>query len=244
MFIYRLAFSIGILFVVSVAHAADPVANKLEEICREYQAVKLDNSEASIKTLIRLDQELRSLVKRPWGTVHKSINQEYWNNKKCETMGVYVGHYSEALEYSGALLWEVKKRDVAKQYEAYTSRPGVPDPASGEAPIIKTALEYEKRFPTGPFIEDTLIIIGDFYSDLYLALKSSDQKDYKYECYSPFFDKTPIPDQIERARQTAIKYYARVLALHPKSEALEHPIEEEKHDLELGNDPGWHFCAD
>ncbi|MCR4346918.1 MAG: hypothetical protein NUV55_06925 [Sulfuricaulis sp.] len=234
--------------VICSAHAADPIADKLEEIYRQYEAVKQDNSEAGVETLIRLDQELRLLIDKPWMVRNKSIDGKYWN-EQYRVIGVNVGHYSDSLEYSGTLLHEAKKRDIKKLYEAYTT---YSDIYGGQGsfsggfgmPNITAALHYEKKFPTGPFIEDTLIIIGNFYDDLYKALKDRGEKDYKYDCFSAFFDETPIMDQIERARKAAINYYSKFLSLHSKSEAAKRSVREWRHNLESGDSLGWHFCSD
>lgn len=245
---YRLLLFIWVFLAACSAYAADPVADKLEEIYRQYGAVKQDNSEAAVETLIRLDQELRLLIDKPWMVSNKSINGKYWK-ERYRTVGVHVGHYSDALEYSGALLHEAKKRDVKKQYEAYTA---YSDIYGGQRsfsggfgmPNLAAALRYEKKFPTGPFIEDTLIIIGNFYDDLYKALKDRDEKDYKYDCFSSFFDETPIMDQIERARKAAINYYSKILSVHSKNEAARNSVREWRNNLESGNSLGWHFCSD
>ena len=232
----------------SVAKLATSSADKLEELYRLYEVARQDNSEAGIETLIRIDQELRSLIDKPWMIGNKSVDGKYWNERYSD-IGVGVGHYSDALEYSGALLREANKRDINKRFEAYTAYAdiyGGQGSFSGGfgVPNITAALQYEKKFPTGPFIEDTLIIIGSFYDDLYKALKARDEKDYIYDCFSRHFDETPVSAQIERSRLAGINYYSKVLALHSKSEAANRSVLEWRRDLESGNSRGWHFCSD
>jgi hypothetical protein len=242
---YRLALFVWTFLVISAVYAGDHIVDKLESIYREYEAIKQDNSENAIKELIRLDQELRALIIQPQMIGAGPLDAKYWN-KKYESIGVYVLQYDGTLDYSGLMLEEVKRRDVNKRYEAYTSGPSVPSISWGGVPDdnIKAALQYESKFPTGPFIKEALILIGDFYSDLYLALKHRDEKDYKYDCYSPYFDTTPIADQIESARTTAIMYYARALALSSKGEDVDQLLRHDKLQLESGAEPSWHYCAD
>lgn len=244
----RLLLSVLMFLAIFSAHAADPVADKLEAIYQKHEVAKQNNSESSVETLIRIDQELRLLIDKPWTVGHKFVDGRYWN-ERYRAIGVGVGYYADALEYSGALLREAKKRDINKRYEAYTAYSdiyGGQGSFSGGfgVPNITAALQYEKKFPTGPFIEDTLVIIGNFYDDLYKALKARDEKDYTYECFSPFFDETPVSDQIERTRLAAINYYSKVLALHSNNDAANSSIREWKKNLESYNSHGWHFCSD
>lgn len=244
----RLLLSVLMFLTIFSAQAADPIADKLEEIYRQHQAVKQDTGESGVETLVHMDQELRLLIDKPWMIGNKSVDGKYWNERYSD-IGVGVGHYSDALEYSGALLREANKRDINKRFEAYTAYTdiyGGQGSFSGGfgVPNITAALQYEKKFPTGPFIEDTLIIIGNFYDDLYKALKARDEKDYKYDCFSRHFDETPVSAQIERSRLAGINYYSKVLALLSKSEAANRSVLEWRRDLESGNSRGWHFCSD
>lgn len=232
----------------SVAKLVTTSTDKLEELYYLYEAAQQDNSQTGVETLIRIDQELRSLIDKPWMAGNKTINGRYWN-KRYSAIGVGIGHYSDALEYSGAMLREAKKRDINKRHEAYTAYSdiyGGQGSFSGGfgVPDITAALQYERKFPKGPFIEDTLIIIGNFYDDLYKALKSRNEKDYIYDCFSRYFDETPVSTQIERARQAGIKYYSKVLALDSMGEAATSSIREWRHNLESGDSHGWHFCSD
>lgn len=242
---HRLVLFIWIIFAVNPSYAGDPIADKFESIYREYEEIEQDKGEGAIKVLIRLDQELRLLIIQPQRAGAGPIDSKYWD-KKYESIGVNVADYDGTLEYSGLMLEEVKKRDVNRRYEAYTSAPSVPGISWGRVPSddIEAARSYEGKFPNGPFIKEALIIIGDFYSDLYFALKHRDEKDYIYNCYSPYFDSTPIDEQIERARTTAIMYYDRVLALSSKGEDVDQLVRDDKLRLESGAQPSLHYCAD
>lgn len=244
----RPSLSVLMFLATFSVHAADPIAEKLEQIYQMHQTAKQGTGESGVEILVRLDQELRLLIDRPWMTANKTVDRRYWR-EHYRTIGVGVGHYSDALEYSGELLREAKQRDINKRFEAYT---GYVDIYGGQGsfsagfgvPDITAALRYEKRFPTGPFIEDTLIIIGNFYDDLYKALKARDEKDYKYDCFSPYFDDTPPSAQMERARLAGINYYSKVLALQSKNDAANTAIRESRRNLESGNSRVWNFCSD
>ena len=201
-----------------------------------------------IKLLITLDQDLRRLIDKPWMVANKSIEKKSWK-EKYQTIGLVVGHYSESLEYSGKLLVEAKTLDVNSTHGPYTHYAdicaGLGSFSGGcDMPNLEAALLYEKDSPKGPFIEDTLIIIANFYDDLFKALKESDQKGYKYDCFSRFIGDEPMADQLEHARKSALDYYTKVLALDSDNQASNTSIREWKSNLESGNSFGWHFCAD
>jgi hypothetical protein len=237
-----------LLLLTFSAHAGDTIAEKLEDIYRQYGAAREESSESRIKLLIKLDQNLRTLINKPWTRANKSINERYWK-AKYHAIGVGVGHYSGSLEYSGRVLVEAKNLDVNSAHGSYTHYADICGGAgsfAGECdmPNLVAALQYEKDFPRGPFIEDTLITIGNFYDDLFKALKMRDTKDYKFECFSKYMNDKPIVEQLEHARKSALKYYTKVLTLESDNHASNRAIREWKIDLESGDSAGWHFCPD
>jgi hypothetical protein len=237
-----------LLLALSVHAAGDTVTGKLEEIYKQYGADRGESSESKIRRLIKLDQDLRRLINKPWTIANRSIDKKYWKDKH-QIIGVSVGHYSDSLEYSGKLLVEAKSLDVNSAHGSYTHYADICGGAGSFAgvcdmPNLKAALQYEKDFPKGPFIEDTLITIANFYDDLFKALKERDTKDYKYECFSKYMNDRPITEQLEHARKSALGYYTKVLALDSDNQASNKSIREWKSNLESGDSHGWHFCAD
>jgi hypothetical protein len=80
------------------AHAEDLVANKLEEVYRQYQSIGKESRGVYIERLIKLDQELRRLIDEPWMVADREIDKKYWR-EKYQAMGLSVGHYSDSLDY-------------------------------------------------------------------------------------------------------------------------------------------------
>ncbi|NKE72996.1 hypothetical protein [Candidatus Manganitrophus noduliformans] len=242
---------IGILFLALSVHAADPVSAKLEAIYAQYEALAVEDGEKRIEGLIRLDQELRKLIDKPWTVENRPIDGDLWM-KKYSTLGVTIGHYSGSLQYTGKLLEEAKKLDVKSQYSSYTDYADIFSGAGSFSgafgmPNIEAALKYEEKFPKGPFIEDTLIIIGNFYDDLYKTLKIEETEtssESKGPCHSEYINKSPGIEKAEAAKQMAIKYYAKILALGTENKASNAAIAMWKKSLERGSSAGWHFCSD
>ena len=240
--------TICLLLFILPAYAENNIEGILENIFNKYQATKQDRSEARLKLLIELDRELRVLIDKPWTVQNKTIAQRYWK-EKYRDIGVSVGQYSDALAYSGKLLADAKALDANARYAAYTSYSDICRGAgsfSGRCnmPDIKAALEYEKKFPQGPFIEDTLTMIGNFYSDLRQALKIDDAKDFKFQCFSKYINEKSIQLQIADASRSAAKYYRKVLALHSDNTAANDAIKGWLDEIDSAEDTGWHFCTD
>lgn len=175
------------------------------------------------------------------------MSRTHWK-EKYQTIGVGVGHYSESLEYSGKLLAEARVLDSALLHGAYTHYANVYQgrrsfTGSWGMPNLAGALFYAKAFPKGPFIEDTLIILGNFYDDLYKALKELAQG-YKHDCFSKYMARERLDEQREFARKTAIRYYTSVLDLGTGNTASNQAIKNWKINLESKMSFGWHFCAD
>lgn len=244
----RTVFLFALLFLPAFsAHAEDSIADKLEIVYGQYRIVGKESPEIQIERLIALDQELRTLIDKPWMAANRSIDKKYWK-EKYQTLGVGVGHYSESLGYSGKLLAEARALDVNLTHGSYTRYAdicgGLGSFAGGcGVPNLEAALSYEKTFPRGPFIEDTLITLGNFYDDLFKALKESKQG-YKYDCFFRYMKNEPVTEQRELARKSALHYYTNVLALGSGNQASTRAIKEWKGNLESGESPGWHFCTD
>lgn len=172
--------------------------------------------------------------------------------QKVQYLGVTIGHYSGSLQYTGKLLEEAKKLDVKSQYSSHTDYADIFSGAGSFSgafgmPNIEAALKYEENFPKGPFIEDTLIIIGKFYDDLYKTLQVEEtdpSPESKGPCSSEYINESPGVEKAETAKQMAIKCYAKILALDTENKASNAAIAMWKKNLERGSSAGWHFCSD
>jgi hypothetical protein len=122
----------------------------------------------------------------------------------------------------------------------------------GEMPDVNVARQYLKEFPEGPFARDAAILLGDFYSDLFKVIRDLQQKqprDYKYDCFEKYLEKTALETQAARTRQLSMSYYAQALAHAPAGWAETIDVRH-RWSVIQGGDPrsidalGWHFCAD
>ena len=239
---FRLIF----LLLLAVCVRADSVTDKLEEIYRQYRVAGTAAPEVRLQLLVKLDQDLRGLFDRPFMVANKPLGVTYWK-KKYQLIGVGAGLYNnDVLSYSGKLLLEARALDANGTYASYTHYAnvcgGYGSFAGCDVPNPAAALQYEKEFPDGPFIEDTLIVLGDFYDDLFKALEMKDGP--KYACFSKYIRKAPVAQQRERARKLAILYYGKVVAIGSANRVSNKSVREFKSKLESGQSLGWHFCSD
>jgi hypothetical protein len=198
-------------------------------------------SPKSVEALVDVDHKIRAvLANRPRCLPCGDDSAVY--DKQWAAMGVELGYWSE-LTYSGALLCEAHTKDpdsASRKYTLYSTVFGkTPYHGLGVMPNIKAALAYASEFPDGPFVKETLLTIADFHKDLFMVLRD-ERRDYKYDCYKRYIDNTPIAGQKERAKQTALEYYRKVLEIDPSNE--EAKTLRDQVDRETVT--AWSFCAD
>ena len=128
---------------------AETYEKSLNKIRLEYRA--LPNT-PDVKRLVELDQEIRAIVRE----IKETHNGIITLIESYSDIGLFFGHYSEALEYSGKLLREAHSRNPKSSYRKYTlfaTTFGEDNNLSGSEDIKQTQL-YLKEFPNGPFIVD------------------------------------------------------------------------------------------
>ncbi|MGI8653773.1 MAG: hypothetical protein ACR2LC_00985 [Pyrinomonadaceae bacterium] len=207
-----------------------------------YDEYKTVEKAPTIEKLIALDEEVRRLVNnRP----------DYYpcdDTKICKVeydeLGVYIC-YDGFAAYSGKLLTKAHKINPRSKYRKYTlfSAVQVSDNDLGVMPNVKAARQYAGEFPDGPFIEETLSILANFHKDLFMVLRNDLQnspRDYKYDCFRPYINKSSRFTQMNRAKSEAINFYKKVLAVDPSNKSAAAFL------TEISNDTvtSWSFCAD
>ncbi len=229
--------------------SASDVAAQLDAIHRDYLRGP------DIAGLVELDGKIRNLVHEPWRRAGQTIDGKLFQ-PAWSAIGIDVGHYSDALEYSGKLLVEAHRKNPVSEFRRFTLFAAVmgerPSHGLGEIPNVHVALQYLKEFPEGPFAREVAIILGDFYCDLFKVITRLQEKqpsDYKYDCFGRYVKSTDLGAQAARARRLSVSYYAQALADAPAGwrETIDvthrHSVMQGG-DLELIDALGWHFCAD
>ena len=224
---------------------AETYEESLNKIRLEYRA--LPNT-PDVKRLVELDQEIRAIVRE----IKETRNGIITLSESYRDIGLFFGHYSEELEYSGKLLREAHNRNPKSSYRKYTlfaTTFGDDNNLSGSGDIIKQAELYLKEFPNGPFAENAHTILGYFYDDLSKILRDFVENkkctyDYKCGCFESYVTKEPYKKQMKRAIKLAVEHLEKAIAINPASKENT----EKREILEMVRDGGgsnvWHSCSD
>ena len=221
--------------------AQDSIETALDRIHREYSAATQD-----VARLVLLDQELRELIpyyawkERPWLPA-TYLRPDYDN------IGIFPGLFErDVLTYSGKLLAEAHAHNPNSPFRNYTlystifgkageTSNGVPSPDAAEA--------YVREFPQGPFIVDVHLVVAHFYDDLFkvITLEEAGQRiGYKFDCYDTYLKAQPLAEQRQRARESAIRHYERLVDLLPRNADQARYLA----DLRQERSHGWFYCGD
>jgi len=149
------------------------LAGQLDAIHREYL------SRPDVGSLVALDGRIRHLLEEPWKRARQSVDRKNYK-PAWSAVGINIGKYSEALEYSGKLLVEAHRINLVSELRRFTLFAAImgerPSHGLGEMPDVKVARQYLKEFPEGPFARAAVIILGDFYGDPYKVIRNLQQK--------------------------------------------------------------------
>lgn len=207
---------------LSASSFADSFADGLDRIHKEYSA--LPESE-DVSRLVQLDEQLHETVQSIVITVGWQESQRYWIQEYSQ-IGVYVGHFSEQLEYSGKLLAEAHKRNPHSPYRKFTLLSAILGDSmwNGEIPDIETAYLYLKEFPDGPHIARVYEILATFYDDLYKVLwrlvrDERDKEDGVYEDMRSFISDRPCEEQLIQAQTLGVIFYEKAIAFWPQNDS-------------------------
>lgn len=245
----------------------DIIVQGLNKLYIEHgETVRLDSAKKA-GALIDMDQRLRFLLYKSFGTDQASLSPSIWEaaQQKYRELGLQQGGFDGGqIEYDEKLLKEAKAADTNSSYEAYTSYLEIEDcinchPYGGHAPNFDAALAYEKKYPEGPFIAEVLEVLALHQGGLYGVIsrkiesersarnkKASVEEEYsesnpdldEWVCFLRYITKEPLAVQKERARKQAIAYYSQLARLHP-----EVSYKDSISELNLGQIPSGYVCA-
>ena len=221
--------------------AQDGLEIALQRIYQDYQPT---GAKADIPRLVLLDQEMRYLILEPWEKEKKSIEAKYFRPEYV-AIGLSIGHYSDALQYSGKLLLEAHQIDPASLYRKYTLFSTIiPEEYSVEPPNIDSAKAYLKEFPAGPYIFEVVRILAELYDDLYKAIRGhrhgAPLEGELLKFFSLFISTRPLEEQLSEAQLMGLEYYNQAIQLRPSDQDMQ----TFRDDLKEGTTKGWFFLPD
>jgi hypothetical protein len=221
-----------------------PEKNALNGILGEYLALpqKRESAEPVFLLFQRLEQvmkEVHALYPEDYGhrqEEYDAITKCLWD-EKYGALGIYVGHYSDRLEFYEKLLADAHKLDPHSRYRAYTLYTQIlgKDLGAelGAMPDVAQAKAYLQEFPDGPYASDVYGMLGGFYHDLYMSLSLGESTlGESYSCYAEYVAKHPSEANAERARRQGIMYFKKYLATVPRNREDRRQYEDELRTLQ------------
>lgn len=188
------------------------IKNKLESIYQKYMALKKDKGDA--EKLYELSEEL--------AVIPSEINSIYANGGdwrklwkgKYSVLGLFIGTYSEAMEYSGKLAVDSYELNPHSRYREMTMYAALFDDKG--VPDISLAQEYLKDYPTGKKTASVYAGLGAYYQtdfNLYLEEMNKKPDEENLEVYCSGVGTANNEQEAELSRKMGIDYYKKSIAL-------------------------------
>jgi hypothetical protein len=163
--------------------------------------------------------ELSEVLGKVVEDIHKAYpgnrSQIFWEDK-YEPLGLYVGHYSDQLDYGEKLIVDSYKLNPNSRYSEATlvaaiSGAGGMSELSG-IPDIGLAKIYLEKYPNGKYLKKVYSILATFHQNLYEELMEGDGSASIVYCYKEHLAAHPEDKDGEVVRNKAIAYYKKLLA--------------------------------
>jgi len=192
---------------------------RLEDIYQTYNSLSQVPGDA--EKLYELSEELGKVVEE----IHKAYpgnrSQTFWE-AKYEPLGLYVGHYSDQLDYGGKLVVESYRLNPNSRYSEATlvaaiSGAGGMSELSG-IPDIALTRTYLEKYPEGKYLKNIYSILATFYQNLYEELLGNNESPSILYCYNEYLAAYPEDKDREVVRIKAIAYYKKLLALDQQNQ--------------------------
>jgi hypothetical protein len=228
----------GVIAACALPVAAQRAASVETMLRRAHQQYIEAHASRDVARLATIDGDLRVVLAiRP--PVRFAVFRDEYEVLGLQRM-VFEG---ELLAYDGKVLREAHALDPHSGARPFTLFSTIfpHGEAYVEVPNVAAARTYLREFPEGPFAADVHLVLGDFYDDLYKAIRAGDALvDYKRACFGRFVSSAPAEAQLEAAQRAGLSHYRRGLALRPFDARARQALRA----LETGTTNGWHFCAD
>lgn len=193
---------------------------KLESIYTAYGSLKQRPEDAD--ALYELSEEISKLMDE----IHKAYpgtRSQIFREDKYEVLGIYVGHYSDQLDYGRKLLIDSYRLNPDSRYGEATmfaaiSGGGDMNELSG-IPDMKLAETYLKKYPDEKHSVPVYGILATFYQNLFEELLAGKETPAITECYNKHLTAHPEDRDKETVRKKAIAYYKKLLSNNQAGQA-------------------------
>jgi hypothetical protein len=192
---------------------------ELEDIYTAYGALQQRPEDAD--ALYELSQRISALMDK----IHKAYPHErstvLWDDK-YEKLGMYIGHYSDQLDYGGKLLIDSYRLNPDSRYgedTLFAAISGVGNMSElNGIPDMKLVETYLKKYPDGKHIVDVYGILATFYQNLFEELLPGKETP-GLGCYEDYLAAHPEYKDKEAVRRKAIVYYKKLLSVDHAGQA-------------------------
>jgi hypothetical protein len=202
----------------------------IELIYAEYTALTMKQDDA--EKLVFLDRELKKRVVEVVEYYPFQLSQKFWD-KKYEKIGLFVGHYSDQLDYSGKLMVEAHKVNPNSRYREQAFYAAIFGEMNGSGnwdngqPDIKQLYSYLQEFPNSVNAPNVYRNLAYFYHGLYKYLRykpgpDDDPYKAKEECYKSYVSERPMETQLLDAQKTGGDFYKKLIALTPQGRSRDY----------------------
>lgn len=187
----------------------------LERIFNEHSALsgKPDDAEK----IFMFDREITKTVKEIVAYYPFSLSYAFWD-KKYQKIGLYIGHFSEQLDYSERLLADAHKVNPNSSYRKFTLFSAIfPEDfgsdVNNELPDIEQANLYLKEFPDGPYAGRVHGLLAGFYHGLYNAIRYKDE----LGCFEEYIKNHPKETELKYVQTMGVYHYEKLISLDGKT---------------------------
>jgi hypothetical protein len=215
---------------------------RLEDLYQAYQSLKQVPEDA--EKLYEISEKLGKTVEEIHKSYPGSRSQAFWDDK-YEPLGLYIGHYSDQLDYDGKLVVDSYRLNPNSRYGEATlvaaiAGAGDSSELSG-IPDIGLANKYLEKYPGGKHSRQVYSILATFYQNLYEELLAGVETPPIKYCYNKYLSGHPEDKDREVVRAKAISYYKKLLAFEPAQEGYKKALSNLENRID-GNTRYW--CTD
>ena len=187
----------------------------LELIFNEYSALSGKPDEA--EKLFLLDREISKTVKEIVAYYPFSLSYAFWDIKYLQ-IGLYIGHFSEQLDYSEKLLAVAHKVNPNSLYRKFTLFSAIfPEDfgsdVNNEMPDVEQANLYLREFKNGPYAGRVHGLLANFYHGLYNAIRYKDEEG----CFEEYIKNHPDKLELKYVQLSGIYHYEKVISSEGKN---------------------------
>ncbi len=191
----------------------DLLKKSLDEIYARYRV--LPKTVDNLEELYQLHLKVAALRDK---AVKLGFPEKMYDEKYAE-LGLYIGHFTDTLDYSNKLLIEVHRLNPNSSHREESWYAAMREGAEYGGPghmtpdVLKA---YLKEFPEGKYASAIYFRLGNYYSGLYKYLRYGDDPNSPQDresCYKDHHSRLPVSERLKRIQAAGVAAYRKALDL-------------------------------